>query len=497
MKLQYTFFLILLLVTVGYASPVVQVGDLFQVSLTQDTMATVEFQCNMGVQIKKGLFDPSLDTLMVSGGFNSWGPTDIMTDPNNDSIYTITLTPGTVGSTIEFKYNFKHGGAGTWEGVSNRQYVLPEGLSSYYAWFNNDSIFVQQYDIDVTFSCNMELERLSGRFDPSTDTVSVNGDFNGWSSKTTILTSNPLNPDVYEGTTVIRRGLGEKIEFKFWYEENNWESVSNRIYTFTADDITNLAASFSASFNDGSLDNVINQPCNIKLTVYTDGAQSAISGSPFPVVNTVHVAGSALPLQWPNGGWPNADSTRVIQLYDDATHGDVTSGDKIFSSIITFAAYTPLNVLYKYCINWGDAINNGGGNDNEAGFGNNHTLQMTKYLSSATTVDTFGVMRVSTLQDPVGVKEKAPVPTTYQLRQNYPNPFNPTTLIEYGIPKESFVTLKVYNMLGQEIVSLINETQYAGMYTVSFDASRLPTGMYFYKIVAGDFVDMKKMMFVK
>lgn len=497
MKLQYAFFLILLLVTVGYASPVVQVGDLFQVSVFLDTMATVEFQCNMGVQIKKGLFDPSLDTLMVSGGFNSWGPTDIMTDPNNDSIYTITLTPGTVGSTIEFKYNFKHNGAGTWEGVSNRQYVLPEGLSSYYAWFNNDSIFVQQYDINVTFSCNMELERLSGRFDPSTDTVSVNGDFNGWTSKVTILTSNPLNPDVYEATTVIRRGLGEKIEFKFWYTQNNWESVSNRTYTFTAEDIGLLSAYFSASFNDGTLDNVINQPCSITFTVNTNGATSAINFNPFPVINTVHIAGSALPLQWPDGGWPNADSNRVIKLYDDGTNGDATSSDKIFSGTVTFPSYTVLSVPYKYGINWGDAINNGGGNDNENAFGVNHILQMTKYLSSATTVDTFGVMRVSTLQDPVGVKEKAPTPTTYQLRQNYPNPFNPTTMIEYGIPKESFVTLKVYNMLGQEMVSLVNETQYAGTYTVSFDASRLPTGMYFYKIIAGDFVDMKKMMFVK
>ena len=151
----------------------------------------------------------------------------------------------------------------------------------------------------------MELERLSGRFDPATDTVSVNGDFNSWTAKTTILTPNPLNPDLYEVTTTIRRGVGSHIYFKFWYTENNWESVDNRDYLFTQDDINALAASYSASFNNGTLDNVINQACDITFTVDTRGARSSVSGNPFPIVNTCKIAGSATPLQWPGGGWPD------------------------------------------------------------------------------------------------------------------------------------------------------------------------------------------------
>ncbi|MBI5476968.1 MAG: T9SS type A sorting domain-containing protein [Ignavibacteriales bacterium] len=458
---------------------------------------TVQFQCNMSVQIKKGLFVPSSDSLFISGTFNGWGTDNMMTDPNNDSIYTATFQPGQPGANVEFKFRFAHAGAMTWESVSNRNYLLPEGTGSYYAWYNNDSIFVQQYDINMTFSCNMELERLSGRFNPAADTVSVNGDFNGWSSKTTILTPNPLNPDLYEATTVIRRGLGEKIEFKFWYTENNWESVSNRTYTFTQDDINALSASFSASFNDGSLDNVINQPCKITFTVNTNAAKSIVSGNPFPVVNTAHIAGSALPLQWPNGGWPDADSTRVIKLFDDGTNGDVAAGDKIFSVEVTFAAYTPLNVLYKYGINWADAANNEGGNDNEAGFAVNHTLQMTKFMKSATTVDTFGTMTISTLKDPLAVKELPVVPTKYELQQNYPNPFNPLTNITYSIIKESFVTLKVYNVLGVEVATLVSEKQNVGTFNATFDASGFSSGMYFYKLTAGDFVSTKKMILVK
>jgi hypothetical protein len=359
---------------------------------------TVNFQINMKVQMKKGLFATG-DSVYVSGGFNGWGSSsDIMSDPDGDSIYTVILLPDTAGKTIEFKFRYKNGAdPETWESDPNRAYVLPATPSAYYAWFNNDSIFVQQYDIAFTFSCNMELERLSGRFNPAEDTVSVNGDFNGWSAKTTILNPNPLNPDLYEATKTIRRGLGETIEFKFWYEENNWESVANRKDTISQDEINALAASFSASFNDGSLDNVINQACEITFTVNTNGARSIIDGNPFSSVNTVHIAGSALPLQWPNGGWPTDDSTRMTKLYDDGTNGDAIAGDKIFSGKVTFAAYTPLNVLYKYGINYGDAANNGGGNDNEAGFATNHTLQMTKFMAEATTFDIFGTMGISKL----------------------------------------------------------------------------------------------------
>ncbi|MBA4313083.1 MAG: hypothetical protein C0417_10690, partial [Chlorobiaceae bacterium] len=161
MKSFITILLMLVLVSVGYSQ-------------------TVEFQCNMSVQMKKGLFDPAADMLYISGGFNGWGTADMLTDADVDSIYTITLTPGAIDETVEFKFRYDHGGTMNWESVSNRFYTLPGGSSSYYAWFNNDSIFIQQYDIAFTFSCNMELERLSGRFNPAENIVSVNGSFNGW-----------------------------------------------------------------------------------------------------------------------------------------------------------------------------------------------------------------------------------------------------------------------------------------------------------------------------
>jgi len=89
------------------------------------------------------------------------------------------------------------------------------------------------------------------------------------------------------------------------------------------------------------------------------------------------------------------------------------------------------------------------------------------------------------------------IPTNYDLSQNYPNPFNPVTNIKYQLPKDGFVTLKVYDITGREIAKLVNETKQAGSYIVSFDGSKLSSGIYFYRIQAGDFMQVKKMVLVK
>lgn len=88
-------------------------------------------------------------------------------------------------------------------------------------------------------------------------------------------------------------------------------------------------------------------------------------------------------------------------------------------------------------------------------------------------------------------------PKQYALNQNYPNPFNPSTTISYSIPNDGFVSLRIYNVLGQEIKSLVNQFQKSGNYKLMFDASNLPSGVYFYKIEANNFTQVKKMMLLK
>jgi hypothetical protein len=87
--------------------------------------------------------------------------------------------------------------------------------------------------------------------------------------------------------------------------------------------------------------------------------------------------------------------------------------------------------------------------------------------------------------------------TDYKLNQNYPNPFNPTTNINYQIPVDNFVSLKIYDILGAEVATLVNTNQTAGSYDVTFNASNLTSGIYFYKIESGNFVAVKKLMLIK
>jgi hypothetical protein len=89
------------------------------------------------------------------------------------------------------------------------------------------------------------------------------------------------------------------------------------------------------------------------------------------------------------------------------------------------------------------------------------------------------------------------LPSDFTLEQNYPNPFNPSTNIRFSLPEANQVTLKVYDMIGQEVASLVNNFLSAGTYEVNFDAQNLPTGTYFYSISAGDFKSVKKMLLIK
>jgi len=91
----------------------------------------------------------------------------------------------------------------------------------------------------------------------------------------------------------------------------------------------------------------------------------------------------------------------------------------------------------------------------------------------------------------------AVTPDAFDLKQNFPNPFNPSTIINYSIPVSSFVTLKVFNILGKEVATLVNEMQNAANYSIEFNAASLPSGVYFYRLNSGDFVSVQKMILIR
>ncbi len=104
----------------------------------------------------------------------------------------------------------------------------------------------------------------------------------------------------------------------------------------------------------------------------------------------------------------------------------------------------------------------------------------------------------SNVSPPVGINQNGNnIPGEFSLSQNYPNPFNPETKINFAVPKAAFVSIVVYNALGQVVSRIVSEEMNAGYYTVDFNASHLTSGIYFYRITAGEFTETKKMMLIK
>lgn len=90
-----------------------------------------------------------------------------------------------------------------------------------------------------------------------------------------------------------------------------------------------------------------------------------------------------------------------------------------------------------------------------------------------------------------------PAPEDYALHQNYPNPFNPATIITFGVPVKSQVSLRVFNSIGELVALLVNEEKPAGRYEVEFDGGSLSSGVYFYRLKAGEYTSVKKMILIR
>ena len=106
-------------------------------------------------------------------------------------------------------------------------------------------------------------------------------------------------------------------------------------------------------------------------------------------------------------------------------------------------------------------------------------------------------LKTEIIDEIVSVNEVHNIPNAITLSQNYPNPFNPTTTIHYAIKERASVEIVLYDILGREVEVLVNEEQDAGYYKIDFNASRLASGIYFYRLQAGSFVETKKMVLLK
>ena len=181
---------------------------------------------------------------------------------------------------------------------------------------------------------------------------------------------------------------------------------------------------------------------------------------------------------------PNGFGAVLVEFYDASWGGLVALG---VGELATAGAYTPFTVVMDYTV----------GNGNPAAsvkisltFG---AHQNTPSIGSWFLVDDLAFAGVAGIEE-VG---NGYSPEEFELGQNFPNPFNPSTNINFSVPEESFVNLKVYNVQGEEIATLVNENLSTGAYKVDWDASNLPSGVYVYNLIAGETFLSKKMLLMK
>ena len=449
------------------------------------------------------------------------------------------------GDTVEYKFLIGYDW-GRDEG-SNRSFVIPTGekdTTLYWGWYNNEKPIARDNadSVVIKWRANLTTAIQKGSFADG-DTVVVefghyatadtakNGTGITGPFRTTQLARQGLT-NFYEATDTIYTISGEFLDYQYYLIKNN---ADVREYFFNFDYAGNVTAeaerrqvlvsapNMTVRDTVASVTSGRRQPFFENQRKLTQGVavkwivdmrpayyQILANDSLMDIQGSLHVkhvdtiAAWGVAINGPaTGGWGTwnmqlvADTASKTKMWDDGTHTDAVSGDSLYTITINYTTTSTVGQVFKFGI---------GGGDNESSFGLNHLANIDDTNPTYTIEDQFGSINPNKYfawdfnnKVPLitGVEETDVLPLVYELRQNYPNPFNPTTTIVYDLPMESAVSLKVYNLLGQVVTTLTEGKQNAGRHVVSFDASKMTTGVYFYQITAGNFVSTKKMVLVK
>jgi len=608
--------------TTGYTFYNVALNHTIRVTFARKVNVT--FQVNMKVQLKNGNFQPnSGDIVTVRGDFNGWGNTtgnrDTLKDLDGDSIYVKTMS---IPEYQVYEYKFwktERNGLGYESFFPNRN-VSIEGTDTTLSavFFNNETPLY-----NVTFSVNMKIQMLKGKFIPdSGDVVTVRGSFNDWGNST----NNPDtlydidNDSVY--TKVIALSGDRYYEYKFWksfrggidYEGN----ILNRSLMLSLNDTT-LATPFfnndnsfvtqipiQGRWNMISIPRVVENglklelfPTAISNAFYYNGSNYqkadtlrpgigywlkfskdttiSIIGDPIlndsievstgwnligSITNTVLI--NSITSDPPDiitgkfftydGGYIMSDSlepgkaywVKVSQsgkLYLSSS-GNLPKGNSSVSEmsgldriIIKDAENHSQTLFIIYQSNKVEKIHRElppiGPDGFDVRYSSNSFIEFVdndkvmdipiivknakypltiswdvKSISSnaalqingkSVLLKNTGAVNVNKLDGDIHLTTSGTrnLPREFLLEQNFPNPFNPSTVIRYQLPEDARVKLVVFNTLGQEVKTLINEYQPAGYKTVQFDANDLPSGVYMYRLEAGAYRAVKKFMLIR
>jgi|GEM_PF-1773219 len=467
----------------------------------------------------------------------------------------------TEGQEIQYKFLLGDAwGRDELGGQPNRSFKVPGGLKdTTLAWvFYNNERPAQRANPDtikITFIANLAQAAASGGVNVLTDTLYVRTGY-----FTTALESGRgkrlarVSGTVFQAIDTIVTAKKKLLDYQYYVVRNGVEVRENYYNYFyngptqneaerrqvmidstssvaTGQTVRDTATSITQARRQPVFPNARTLARNVNVTWKVDLRPAYYQVHPSwgadtltDIQGTFHVTPATRDSIWKWGVWMNGPAVGdwtnpgttdwglglqgnlLKKMWDDGTNGDQVAGDSIFTRKVlaspdsTVGSKGRVGQVFKFGIRGGD--NEGG----KGGFGNNHNENIVDTDSIYTIMSDFGSINPAFYdawdydlhkpKTPTSVFEPGQ-PLTYELAQNYPNPFNPTTKIEYSIPALSKVELKIYNLVGQEVATLVNEIQVAGVHHVKFNALNLASGMYFYRLAAGDFVSVKKMVLLK
>jgi hypothetical protein len=487
----------------------------------------VWFKVDMSLPIKAAQLNSATDTVIATGDFTGWGTRGSgflkLKKGTSDSVYSALKDSLASGTIVNFKFVYLNGSV-NWESVANRTYMVPEADSSTFSdYWNSENPNIQLGSGKINFTVDMTVLTRCGIFNTASDSVLISGSFNGWTTTdpTAFMAQNPINDSSFFAShTFSNEPFGAK-QYKYvakkhnptgidtiWkdgYERPVFRGGDNRQAEFKGEASRDTNDYYDGVHPDWFIPKGTNLKVNfsVDMTPAMDAAKQAI---PFDPAKDTLFWISEEPIFARVQGWyrPSDNGMRYFKL--DAAGSGVYSG--------TLTMKDPSFNAFEYRYAWHK------GSDatwvfEPDGLGTFDTYRV-RYAGQDTPShfpknpwtmpkDTWtnNVVKTDQEKDPYtsySVSGVIPIkhgPASYSLSQNYPNPFNPATVIKFSIEKAGLVTLKIYNVLGQEVKTLVNEQLNSGGYSFSFDASRLSSGIYFYTIKSGNYIQTKKMVLLK
>lgn len=450
----------------------------------------------------------------------------------------------TAGQSIDYKFllGYNWGRDELQGGAPNRNFKIPTGKKDttlYFGFYNNQKPIVRANadTVIVTFTVNMTTAIQNGGFNLNDTIVVRSGYFSTGAVSGKEKRLLRVSGNILQVTDTIITSVGKTLDYQYYLIKSPADAREvyyNFNYTGAiaseAERRQVTVTSKTLSINDieTSVANARRQPLFQNQSKLTRAVRVTWTVDLRPAYYTVKAGKTLTDKQgtlnvsvadsikawgvWMNGpavgDWSNSGggdwgsglrANPVKKMYDDGTHGDAVVGDSVYALQYQYTTSNTKGQVLKFGIY---------GGDNEGGFGNNHVENISDADSIYTIASQFGSIDPSYYnywnfdtkkpQIPTGINDDIPlVPLAFDLSQNYPNPFNPSTTIQFTIPTEGIVTLKIFNVLGQVVATVLHEKLNAGKHTVNFDAARLSSGIYFYQINSGKFIETKKMTLLK